>query len=142
MRRRTATDEDMAEPAADDAQLEQGPWHTVRRDHRRKKNNKISGTLLPGNGGLIGVERTIDLHLGGCTIHTSVSDVLSHIEDQCIINAECEVLQCSSRYSKALKITVEVSEKEELHSASIWLRVVFINNCFKPCVAQTQVRDH
>ena len=53
--RRIPTDEDMAEPAAaDDAQIEQGPEHTVRRHQRRKKNNKISGTLLPSNGGLIG----------------------------------------------------------------------------------------
>ena len=48
--------------------------------------------VLPGNDGLIGVERTIDLYVGGCAIHTSVSDVLSHIEDQCNIKAECEAL--------------------------------------------------
>ena len=137
MHRRTTTDEDMADPAAGDAQTEQGPWHTVRRHHRRKKNNKFSGTLLPGNGGLIGVERIIYLYLSGCGIHRSVSDVLSHIKDQCNINAKCEALQCSSRYSKAFKITVEAFEKEKLLSASIWPRNVFINNYFKPRVAQT-----
>ena len=143
MHRRTPTDEDTAEPAAaDDAQMEQGPWHTVRRHHRRKKSNKISGTLLPGNGGLIGVERTIDPNLGGCAIHTSVSDVLSHINDQCNINAECEALQCSSRFFKTFKLTIKASEKEKLLSASIWPRGVFINNYFKPRVAQEQVRDN
>ena len=75
MQRRSATDEDMAEPAADDAQIEEGPWHNVRHHHRRKKNNKISETLLPSNGGLIGVERVFELYLGGCAIHMSVSDV-------------------------------------------------------------------
>ena len=140
--RRTANDEDMAEPAVDDAQMEQGPWQTVRRHHRRKKNNKISGTLLPGNGGLIGVERIFDLYLGGCATHTSIGDALSHIKDQCNINAECEALQCSSRFFKAFKITVKASEKEKLLSASIWPRGVFINNYFKPRVAQTQVRDN
>ena len=104
--RRNANDEDAAEPAADDAQMEQGPWHTVRRNPRRKKH-KISGNLLPSNGGLISVERTIDLYLDGCAIHTSVSDVLSHVEDQCNINAECEAIQCSSRYFKAFQITVK-----------------------------------
>ena len=109
---------------------------------QEKKNNKISGTLLPGNGGLIGVERTIDLYLGGCATHTSVSDVLSHVEDKCNLNAECEALQCSSRYFKAFKLTVKASEKEKLLSASIWPRGVFINNYFKPRVAQTQARDN
>ena len=36
-----ATGED-AVPVADNAQSDQAPWHTVRRNHRRKKNNKIS----------------------------------------------------------------------------------------------------
>ena len=146
VRHRTAADEDDTEdaavPVADNAQSEQGPWHAVRRNHRRKKNNKISDTLLPGNGGLTGVELTIDLYLGGCATHTSVSDVLSHVEDKCNINAECEALQGNSRYFKAFKLTVKASEKEKLLSASIWPRGVFINNYFKPRVAQAQVRDN
>ena len=51
---------------------------------------------MPGNGGFIDVESTIDLHLGGYAIDTSVSDVMSHIEDQCNINADYEILHCSS----------------------------------------------
>ena len=56
MHRRTATDEDMAEPVADAAQLV--AHRTV---PPQEKEKKISGTVLPGNGGLIGVERVFDL---------------------------------------------------------------------------------
>ena len=80
--------------------------HPLLCHQRRKKNNKISGTLSSGNGGLICVERVINLYLGGCAIHMFVSDVLPHIENQCNINAECEALRCSSRVFKAFKITV------------------------------------
>ena len=95
---------------------------------------------MPGNGSLIGVERIFDLYLGGCATQTSESDVLSHIRDQCNIEAKCEELQCSSNYFKAFKITVKASEKEKLLSASIWPRGVFINNYFKPRVAQSHGR--
>ena len=79
---RLRTDIDAAVPVTDGAWTDERPWHMVRGRHRRKKNNKITGTLLLGNGSLIGVERTLDLYLGGCGIQTSVSDVVSHISDQ------------------------------------------------------------
>ena len=60
------------------AGTEEGSWQTVYRQHRRKNKNKIFGTLLPGNGGLIGVERIYDLYLGGRAFETSEIDVLSH----------------------------------------------------------------
>ena len=65
-------------------------WQTVRRQYRRKKNNKITGTLL--HGSLVGVESIFDLYLGGCATQTSDSDVLSHIRDQCNKEAKCEAL--------------------------------------------------
>ena len=43
------------EPIAEGALTEEGSRQTVRNQHRRKKNNKITGTLLPGNGSLFGV---------------------------------------------------------------------------------------
>ena len=67
--------------------MEEGSWHTLRRQHRRKKKNKVTETLLSGYGSLIGVEPIFDLYLGGCTIQTSEIDVLSHFRDQCNIEA-------------------------------------------------------
>ena len=105
-----------------------------------KKNNKITGKLLPGNGSLIGVERSFDLYLGECAIQTSVIDLLSHITDQCNLEAQYEALQCCSSYFKAFKTKVKASEKEKLISASIWSRDVYINNILKPPVAQSHGR--
>ena len=114
----------------------------MRRQHRRKKNNKISGTLLPGNGSLIGAERTFDFYLGGSAIQTAEIDVLSHIRDQCNREAKCDSLQCRSSYLKAFKITVEASKKEKLLFASVWPRDVPNNKYFKPSVAQSHGRDN
>ena len=139
---RRRIDVDAAVVVAEGARTEEGPWHTVRRPYRRKKNNKITGTLLPGNGSLIGVERIFDLYLDGCATQTSGSDVLSHIRDQCIVKANFEALQCSSNYFKAFKITVNASEKEKLFSASIWPRGVIINIYFKPRLAQLHGRSY
>ena len=69
-------------------------------------------------------------------------DVLSHIRDQCNIEAKCVALQCSSSYFKAFKITVKTSEKEKILSASIWPRDVFINNYLKPRVTQSHDRGN
>ena len=92
------------------------------------------------NGSLIGMERTIDLNLGGCATQTSQSDVLSYVRDQCIIDAKCEELQCISNYFKAFKITVKVYEKEKLLSGSILPRGVINNYYFKPRVAHSHGR--
>ena len=56
------------------------------------------------------MERFFYLYLDGCAIKTSVIDVLSHINDQCNTEANCEALPCSSGYFKTLKITVKASE--------------------------------
>ena len=56
---------------------------------------------MPGKGSLICVERTLDLYEGGCATQTFVSDVVSHISDQCNKEAKCEELQCSSNYFNA-----------------------------------------
>ena len=88
-----------------------------------------------GNGTLIGVERIFDMYLGGCAIQTFVINVLSHNRDQCNIEAKCEALQSSFSYLKAIKINVKASEKEKLLFASIWPRIVLIDNYFKHRVA-------
>ena len=121
---------DVAEIVDEAAPMEEGSWRAVRRQDRRKKNFKITGTLLPGNGSLMGVERPFVLYLGEFAIQTSEIDVFSHIRDQCNIETKREALQCSSCYFKAFKITVKASEKEKLLSASIWLGGVFINKLF------------
>ena len=100
-------------------------------------NNKITGTLLPGNDG---VERIFDLYLDGCATQTSDSDVLSHIRHQSYIGAKCEEFLCSSNCFKVFKITCKASEKEKLLSASTWPRGVLINDYFKPRVAQSHGR--
>ena len=58
---RRGTDVNVAVAVAEGALTEEGSWHIVCSQHRRKKKNKITGTLLPGNGSLIGVERNFDL---------------------------------------------------------------------------------
>ena len=63
---RRETDVDAAVAAAEGALTEEGYWHTVRHQHMRKNNNKLTGTLMPGNGSLIGVEHIFDLYLDGC----------------------------------------------------------------------------
>ena len=91
---------------AEGALTEEGCWHTVRRQHRRKKNNKVTRTLWRGNGSLTGVERIFYLYLGGCTIQTFGINVLSQLTELCNIEAKCEAFQCSFTYFKAFKITV------------------------------------
>ena len=44
---RRGTDVDVAVDVAEGARTEESSWHTVCRQHKRKKNNKITGTLLP-----------------------------------------------------------------------------------------------
>ena len=63
------------------------------------------------------------LYLGECATQTSESDVLSHIRYQCIIEAKCEPLQCSSNDFKAFEITLKASKKEKHFSASICIEV-------------------
>ena len=89
------TDVEAAVPVAETDPTEERPWHTVRCPHRKMKNNKITGTLLPGNGSLIGVDRNVDFYLGGCATQTSVSDVVSHISDQSNMDTKCKELQCN-----------------------------------------------
>ena len=57
---RTSHDDDfdhhgteVAEPVAEGTRTKEGSWQTVRCQHMRKKKNKITGTLMPGNGSLI-----------------------------------------------------------------------------------------
>ena len=67
---------------------------------------------------------------------------MSHIRDQCNVDAKCEALECSSYYFKSFKITVKASEKEKLLSATTWPKGVIINNYFKPRVAQSHGRSY
>ena len=64
------------------------------------------------------------MYLGGCDYQTSETDFLSHIKEQCNIEAKYEALQSRFSYFKAFKITVKASEKEKLLSAWIWPRGV------------------
>ena len=101
---RRGTNVDAAVAVAEGALTEKGSWYTVRRQLRTKKNNKITGTVLHGNGSLIGMKRIFDLYLIGCAIQTSEIEVLSYIRDQCKIETKCEAPQCcSSFFSKFLR---------------------------------------
>ena len=84
---------DAAEPVAEGAGTDEGFWHTLRRQHRRKKNDKIFGSLLPVNGSLIGMERKFDLYFGECAIKTADIDVLSHNRAHSNIEAKLEALE-------------------------------------------------
>ena len=105
----------------------------MRHQYKRKKNNKITGTLLPSNG----VERIFDLYLCECAFQTSEIDVSAHIRAQFNVEAKCEALESIYSNLKTFKITFKASEKEKLFFASIWTRGVCINKYFNPRVAQS-----
>ena len=95
---------------------------------------------MPRNGSLIGMTRIFEKYLGGCAIQTFQIYALSQIKAQCNKIAKCEALECNSSYFKEYSITVKVSEKVKLLSASILLKAVFINKYFKHRVSQTYGR--
>ena len=98
---------------------------------RQNRRNIISGTRNASEGGLLGVQRVVDIYLGGCEKNTTDEMVKKYCADNGVNVRKCETLNTNSEWYSCFKISVFSSEREKLFNAEFWPRCVFVRNFFR-----------
>ena len=81
---------------------------------------------------IAGVERNLDLFIGGCNPATTEDNIKAHISSKGIQVVGCVVLQSKVDWYKPFKVTVKAAEREILLSPDLWPQGVFVRKFFNP----------
>ena len=83
----------------------------------------------------MGVERVVDLFLGGCSLDSTTDQIKSFCESSSVQLKSCEDLESKSLYYKSYKISVPLSVRDQLLSEEFWPTGIFIRKFYKPRVS-------
>ena len=104
------------------------------RNPRNFARKNITGTRTTATGGLAGVERVVDLFLGGCSLDSSADQIKNFCESSNVPLKNCEDLESKSLYYKSYKISVPISLRDQLLNEEFWPTGIFIRKFYKPKV--------
>ena len=104
--------------------------------HRpRRINQNIIGTRSTATGiSLAGVEKVVDLFLGGCPKNTSIECVSNYCRDSGVTPKKVELLETKSEWHSPFKISLSITDREKLLDASFWPENCFVRKFFRPRV--------
>ena len=102
---------------------------------QRRYNGNIVGTRRTVAGSrLSGVEKVVDIFLGGCPKNTSVQDVSNYCEEAGIVPKKVEMLQTKSEWHVPFKISLSFGDREKMLDAAFWPENCFVRKYFRPKV--------
>ena len=103
---------------------------TQQREPRR--NTNIRGTRsAPDASTLTGVERVMDIFLGGCSISATPDDIKEYCSSLGVDVKKVEALATKSEWHKPFKISAVAADREKLLVASFWPKNCFVRKFFR-----------
>ena len=101
----------------------------VRRFPVRRRTN-IAGTRVGGNG-LSGVQRVLDVFVGGCEKVTTESNIKEYCAANNVTILKCESVVTKSEWYNSFKVSVYASVRDQLLEPEFWAHGVFVRKYFK-----------
>ena len=116
-------------------------WQVVGRSSRQnnrrmlsRRGNReanVSGTGTVSNN-LVGVQRIMDIFVGGCDKSSSEEGIKKHCENLGVQLMKTEQLTTKSEWYKAYKISMKATDREKLMLPDSWPQGIFVRKYFKP----------
>ena len=116
-------------------------WQVVGRSSRQnnrrmlsRRGNReanVSGTGTVSNN-LVGVQRMMDIFVGGCDKNSNEDGIKKHCETLGIQLMKVEELTTKSEWYKAYKISMKATDKDKLMLPDSWPQGIFVRRYFKP----------
>ena len=98
---------------------------------RGNREANVSGTGTESNN-LVGVQRIMDIFVGGCDKNSSEEGIKKHCENLGIQLMKIEQLTTRSEWYKAYKISMKATDREKLMLPDSWPQGIFVRKYFKP----------
>lgn len=98
---------------------------------RRRNRFDIAGSGV-FDSGLSGVEKIVDLFVGGCSLQSTTIIIEDHCKSLDVNPSKVEELKTKSEWYKAFKISVNLSQREKLIDPKSWPVGVYVRKFFKP----------
>ena len=91
----------------------------------------IAGTREHNSGGLTGVQRILDVFIGGCDKATVCSDITEFCTTNGVQVRECISLPTKAQWYVAFKVSVTASDRDKLLNPEFWPAGVFVRKFLK-----------
>lgn len=98
---------------------------------RGNREANVSGTGTVSNN-LVGVQRIMDIFVGGCDKSSSEEGIKKHCENLGVQLMKTEQLTTKSEWYKAYKISMKATDREKLMLPDSWPQGIFVRKYFKP----------
>ena len=105
------------------------------KNHYKKysgKRKNISGSREVESGGLSGVERVVDVFLGGCSLDSDIDQIKRYCSSLQVTLKNIIDLESKSLYYKSFKLSINISDREQLLSEDFWPKGIFIRKFYNP----------
>ena len=128
-----------AAPQPSDVPSEGGPWQLAGRKQRvdgqqqrdRRKPN-VSGTRQQSaSTGLTGVQRVLDLFVGGCDLSSTAIGITDYCKSLDVVVKKIEELPTQCEWYKAYKISLFSCDREKMLEPSSWPQGIFVRTFFR-----------
>ena len=114
-------------------------WHVVgrkpsadlRKSFKPGTRVNIQGTKKDSNSGLAGVERVVDVFVGGCKIDTIDTHIIEHCKSSNVDAKKCESLPTKSEWYSSFKVSVCMTDREKILNPDFWPCGVFVRKFFR-----------
>ena len=117
------------------------PWTKIQRGRRnsggngqarssvKRRNANICG--MKTSNDLVGVERVMDIFLGGCSKDTTCEMIKAYCSTNKMVIKKVEALQTKSEWYQPFKISLGAAERDRLLDAELWPKDCFVRKYFK-----------
>ena len=98
---------------------------------RSKMKNKTEGTRESNNDSLKCAKKMVDLYIGRCDVDIQPKTVIEYVKNELKIEViECSELDTRVRFSKAFKLTVELSDRSKLLDLESWPKGIIVRKFY------------
>ena len=139
--------DDFADDPSDDAscgvpEQDEDDWNIVRNNSRRRRRSaQINGNVNTAGGEFSGVERNLDIFVGGSNPNTSEDVIVNHIASKGIQVVKCEKITGKVDWYVPFKVTVKASDRDKLLNTDIWPCNFFVRKFRKPRLRSDMLRQ-
>ena len=130
--------DDFADDPSDDtsrdtAEQDEDGWNVVRNNaRRRRRSTQILGNINTADGEFSGVERNLDVFVGGSNPNTSEDVIVNHIVSKGVQVVKCEKIVGKVDWYVPFKVTVKASDRDKLLNPDIWPCNIFVRKFRRP----------
>ena len=115
------TDDPSEDASGSTPQQDEDDWNIVRNNsRRRRRSTQIIGNINTTGGEFSGVERNLDVFVGGSNPNTSEDVIFNHIASKGIHVVKCEKIAGKVDWYVPFEVTVKASDRYKLLNPDIW----------------------